>query len=161
MTLLRSRTPFLLAPLVLLALGLIASACGGDDDDEIRTGSVEDYVKAACEAQSAFLEDFFAAAFSLDEDASPKEQADALKGPLKDLVDAMKDARPPEDLVDYHRSVVASAEAMLKAAEDGDLDALDSADLSGEDLSQADADRLNAIAADMEECEGNDTPFGG
>ena len=137
-----------LSIVAMAAFALIAAACGGDDDDDIQTGSEEDYVKAACEAQNEFTEAVFAAALELGEDASDDDIIDALKDPVKDLRDAMKDARPPEDLVEYHRALIAAADDMVDAIEDGDQDALDNLDSADDELSQEEVDRLNAIAAD-------------
>ena len=145
--------------LAIAPLALLAVACGGDDDGEIKTGSEEDYVKATCKAQSQFLEDFLSAALSLSEDASEEDQLNALKDPVKDLVKAMRDARPPEDLVAYHTAVREAADAMEKAIDDGDLAAFDAIDIGGSELSSAQMDRLNTVAASLDECEGIDEPF--
>ena len=54
-----NRLTFSSVLLALTFLALVAAACGGDGDGgEIRIGSEEDYVKAACEAQNDFFVGF-------------------------------------------------------------------------------------------------------
>ena len=149
--------------LPVLLVGFALVACGDDDDGgDIQIGSDDDYVRASCEAQNEFFGEIFSAAFSLDEDASEEEQLEAMREPVENMVDAMRDARPPADAVDYHRALVEGMEDLLAAIEDGDAEALEQLgdiDVDSE-LSEETRERLSSLSEELEECEGFGNPFG-
>ena len=140
------------------AFALVAAACGDDDDDddgEIRTGSAEDYVEAFCEAQNDFFGDLLGAALELDEDASDEEVLEAFEEPLRNALDAIRDARPPEGAVEYHRTLVAAFSDVVDAVEDGDVNALDDdpfADIDVSELPEETRAELSSLAEESEAC---------
>lgn len=137
-------------PAAAIALAAAATACGGDDDGG--GGSDEDYVAAICAAQLKFqqagddLEDELAAVES-EEDA-----IELILGPLGELISDFENANPPEDAEEYHNLVVDSFREMERTLEEErSIAALDEL----EELPDPPADvsaRLDAIAAENQDC---------
>jgi len=133
-----------------VALAVATAACDGDDNGG--SGSDEDYVAAICAAQLKFqqagedLEDELAAVEN-EEDA-----IDLILGPLGELISDFEDANPPGDAEAYHNLVVDSFREMERTLqEEKSIAALDEL----EELPDPPADvsaRLDAIAAENQDC---------
>ena len=98
---------------LLTAAAPFVLACGGGDDfgDEIRIGSDEAYVRAACEAQNEFFGDLLSILFTEDE-LDDEERLEVMRDPLKDFRKRVAEARPPEDAVAYHRALLAGIDSL-------------------------------------------------
>lgn len=141
-----------------IAAPLIA-ACGGGDGGG-GTGNDEDYVSAICKAAAQFQEELFDAFGDIDLDASEEEQIQAFAEPFENFANAIEDANPPSDLSDWHNDTVDAINEIVDQIKDGNVDALESnEDPIGEPPGDA-AERLQAIAAENEDCLAADFTFG-
>ncbi|MDZ7727523.1 MAG: hypothetical protein U5Q44_04620 [Dehalococcoidia bacterium] len=134
-----------LGALSLGALGL--AACGGGGSE----ATDESYAREMCTALSDYQDAFEEALSDIDPEAGEDEMVETLASTFRDLADSMDDVNPPSDLSDVHDEMVSSIESAASALEDGNMDALNEMDT---DVDQEIQDRLDAAAADVEECEG-------
>jgi hypothetical protein len=164
----------------LLSVSLIAAAalmaCGGGDDDDggssgdggsssfsSGTGSDKEYVEDICKAGSKFAEDLqkatqnITAAQATDE----KKLAEVMEKPFANFVEALKDAKPPSDLKDWHADAVKQLQAILTAIKSGDFEALENNDEPFPEPPAGAAERLQKIAADNDDCQDAEIDFSG
>ena len=76
-----------------------------------------------------------------------------LEDPIREFVEGIEDADPPDDAEDYHEQAVEHMRAYLEAVENRDQEALD--ELDAIEFPEAPADleqRLSAAARENEEC---------
>jgi hypothetical protein len=144
----------LISSLAVLALPL-AIACGDDDDDGAggSAGSDEDYVAAVCAAQRRFQDTLADLEEELGSDAEEDVVAEAIVEPMEQLVEDMRDADPPADVAERHGQLVDIFEATVDdIRETGTLAAFDTMEEPPPAPAEVTA-RLDAIAADNEDCQ--------
>ncbi len=111
------------APWILIIAGLLsglAVACGGGS----RAGTYEEYVAAICRAGLASQEKLAAAgepAFPYDTatGAPASDDFKRMAPAMKVYLDGLKQANPPADLKDWHRSYVTEVEKLVATLEGG------------------------------------------
>lgn len=141
-----------------LAIGaLVLTGCGGDDDGgggSALGGSDERYVADICAAGLQFQEDLLEAIGEHGEDE--ERFAEALAEQFERLAKAFSDARPPNDIREWHESTTSQLDEFASQLKAGrDLDAI------GEELDDSlltsppedAAARLQTIAANNSDCE--------
>lgn len=109
----------LLLPALLATAAFALVACGGGGDEP----SDEDYVRSVCNAGKEFGEDvqeLIAEADPADEEALAEDFNDL----LRDFVNDIRDANPPEDAEEGHNSLVASLQAAVDAVDEQGIEAL-------------------------------------
>jgi hypothetical protein len=151
-----ARFAWLPAALLVVPFGLVA--CGGDDDGGGGPGGDEAYVRDVCGAMASFEGDFeellTSSPTSLDEIEELATEMGELFG---DLANDLDDANPPSDAEEAHNSLVSYLQDASEALETGDLEALEEFEEEPDLTMDADVEeRLAAIAADVDECEGLD-----
>jgi len=147
----------------LAAVALVFAACGGDDDGNggggTASGNDKDYVAAICKAQLGFFEDLEKAVKESTGDETEAQVVEILAPALDRWVAAIRNARPPADVRDYHNEVVrVAADAVNRIKQTRSVDALDTLD-SIPDAPAAVRDRLNAVAKENADCREADFSF--
>jgi hypothetical protein len=130
-------------------------ACGADDDSaDDDVGSDHAYVLAACEAQNQFLE-AISSSPSGGGDLTEEERIGAFGEAVQAERQAVREMRPPADVVEYHQELLAGLDRLIEVIDAGDISALDSfSSNAAEALSESTRSRLVALADETEECRG-------
>ena len=139
-----------------LALGSLAFvACGDDDDGGGGNGSDEDYVATLCGVFGDFDERF--AELLVNADLSSTDDIEEFMQDaadiVGDIVEEFEDANPPADVEGAHRALLTAFRGFQETLEEGDFGELENAEEPDFDLPQDIEDRLNAVAANTEECQ--------
>lgn len=129
------------------------AACGGDDDGGGGgTGSDEAYVADFCEAYKNFFADLEDAQDDITS-SDPEDIAETMAQPVEDLAKALKKAKPPKDMQDWHNQAVKTMEEAADELKDGNFDASIFGDETLSDPPEGAADRLQKLAEDNEDCD--------
>ncbi len=140
------------AGLGLLALaGFAGAACGVDDP-----GTDGDFVLELCDATKALEADFATAVSAASEQTDPAKAVEALAPPLDTFVAAFEDAKPPEDLEEWHKTAAKQLRASVdKFKAEKTLASLEGFGDSPVPDPPAEAkQRLREAAEDVDGCEG-------
>lgn len=156
--------------LAFVAIGAtLFAACGGDDDDDDTggstsgaTGSDEKFVADICKAGSKFSKDLDAATKDIATLTDPKKVAEKLSGPFDDFANSFSKAKPPKDLVDWHKDASSKLKDAASALKKGDLESdIFTQDSPFPDPPKDAADRLSKIADKDKDCADANFDFSG
>jgi hypothetical protein len=112
--------------------------------------SDEHYVEDFCAAELRFEREIESLQDELEAAETAADEARIALGPLKGLVDDLRDARPPEDAAEYHRAVVERFTAVAREVEQDGVSS--TADEEFPELPADVASRLDAVAAQTASC---------
>ena len=141
----------LLAISVTFAIPAFAGCLGGGG-----SGDDESFVRALCEAQTELSDGIDEAVAAAGSQTDPQKTIDLLIPPLEDYVGAFQDAKPADDMKEWH----SAAGQQLEAAVERFKDERTLASLEGfgdspvPDPPAVQKQRLRAAAIDVEECAG-------
>lgn len=141
----------ILAVSVTFAIPAFAGCFGGGG-----SGDDESFVRALCEAQTELRQGVDEAVAAAGSQTDPEKTVDLLIPPLDEYVSAFKDAKPAEDMEEWHSAASDQLEAAVQRFKDErTLASLEGfGDSPVPDPPVAQKQRLRDAAADVEECAG-------